>query len=104
MSLRSAPVSTSARATPPFNPPKRPKATAAGFFRFFFCGGGSVFFNTSAMTLAAIVFTSLLDRLRMSHNHRLFCACQGTQSHFVIDMCNAFPILVMLDQIGRAHV
>ncbi len=30
--LRAAAVSVFARAFPPFNPPSRPKATAAGFF------------------------------------------------------------------------
>jgi hypothetical protein len=49
-------------AGPPFNPPNRPKATAAGFFLWGFVAGSSVAaFNISK----AVTFSSLgfLDRL-----------------------------------------
>lgn len=35
LALRSAAVSFAARALPPFSPPRRPRATAAGFFLLF---------------------------------------------------------------------
>ena len=52
-------VRAAARAAPPFNPPKRPRATAAGFF--FFISGGSVFGAwpvDSSMTWKASAFGS----------------------------------------------
>lgn len=51
-------VSFAARALPPFNPPSRPSATAAGFFSD----------ATSPTMREAMRFTSLLERLGIAPN------------------------------------
>jgi hypothetical protein len=62
IALRSLGVNLSARALPPMSPPKRPNATAAGFFSGFSVGSFSVSAIVSSIKDFASSFSSLLER------------------------------------------
>jgi len=72
MRWRSAGVMLAARALPPLRPPKRPSATAAGFFSGLGVSDGNGCPVDWATMFAAIWFRSVLERLRMPQ----LCASQ----------------------------